>query len=194
MIGPRSSQAAVRPVRLALLGPALILALALAGAAPAVASPAARKPAPPRQAEQPTASSGEIATARATTPEEELRQLDAARFATMVAGDTARLKNVLGEDLSYTHSNGEVQDRSHFLDALSAGTLRYEAMAPSDVLVRIYGPTGVVTGRVDMKASFDGRENTIAARYTAVYVRRDLRWQLVAWQSSPLAAANQPAQ
>ncbi len=192
MIGPRSSQAAVRPVRLTLLGPALILAVALAGAAPAMASPAARKPAPPRS-EQPAAASGDVAAVRAT-PEQELRQLDAARFATMVAGDTERLKNVLGEDLSYTHSNGEVQDRSHFLDALSAGTLRYESMAPSDVLVRIYGPAGVVTGRVDMKVSFDGRDSTLAARYTAVYVRRDLRWQLVAWQSSPLAAANQPAQ
>jgi hypothetical protein len=183
MIGPRSSPAAARSLRFALLGPALLLALAL----PALAAPAA----PPQRAQQPEAGSGAVA-APAAAPEQELRQLDASRFASMVAGDAAALKNVLGEDLSYTHSNGLVQDRAHFLDALASGALRYEAMAPSDVLVRIYGPTGVVTGRVDMKVALDGRKSTIAARYTAVYVRRDLRWQLVAWQSSPLAAANPP--
>ncbi len=183
MIATRPSQATARPLRSALLGLALAVALSLP-AVLAAASPA-RAPQSPAVAPSPAAA--------VATPEEDLRQLDSARFATMVAGDAAALKNVLGEDLSYTHSNGEVQDRAHFLDALSTGALRYESMAPSGVMVRIYGSTGVVTGRVDMKVAFDGRENTVAARYTAVYVRRDLRWQLVAWQSSPLAAA-QPAQ
>ncbi|HEY8019963.1 MAG TPA: nuclear transport factor 2 family protein [Thermoanaerobaculia bacterium] len=126
-------------------------------------------------------------------PEEDLRQVDAGRFAAMVAGDTAALKNVLGEDLTYTHSTGEVQDRQHFLDALSAGTLRYESMSPSEVRVRLYGSTGVVTGRLDMKVVLDGGERSLAVRYTAVYVRRDLRWQLVAWQSSSIAPAKRPA-
>ena len=110
----------------------------------------------------------------------------------MVAGDTPALRSALGEDLSYTHSNGLVQDRAQFLAALVSGTLRYESMAPSDVRVRLYGPAGVVTGRLDMKVVLDGQENVIAARYTAVYVRRDGRWQLVAWQSSPLAAPARP--
>jgi len=126
-------------------------------------------------------------------PEEELRQVDAGRFAAMVAGDTAALKNVLGEDLTYTHSTGEVQDRQQFLNALSAGTLRYESMSPSEVRVRLYGATGVVTGRLDMKVVLEGSERALAVRYTAVYVRRDLRWQLVAWQSSSIAPAKRPA-
>jgi len=125
--------------------------------------------------------------------QEKLRQVDAGRFAAMVAGDTAALKNVLGEDLTYTHSTGEVQDRQHFLDALSAGTLRYESMSSSEVRVRLYGATGVVTGRLDMKVVLEGSERALAVRYTAVYVRRDLRWQLVAWQSSSIAPAKRPA-
>jgi hypothetical protein len=118
-----------------------------------------------------------------------LRDADAARFAAMVAGDTAALETMLGPDLSYTHSNGLVQDRAAFLAALRKGTLRYESMTPSDVRVRLYEPAGVVTGRIDMKVAQGGKENQIAARYTAVYVRRDGRWQLVAWHSSPIAAA-----
>lgn len=176
MIDPRPSPAAARPGRLALLGTGLALALILAPAA----LPAA-PPTPP-----PAAAAGEVAAGAAG---QELRQVDAARFAAMVAGDTAALQNVLGEDLSYTHSNGQVQDRAQFLQALASGKLRYESMAPADVRVRFYGTTGVVTGRVDMKVALDGRESAIAARYTAVYVRRDRRWQLVAWHSSPLAQA-----
>lgn len=118
-----------------------------------------------------------------------LREADAARFAAMVAGDVAALDKMLGPDLSYTHSNGLVQDRAAFLAALRQGTLRYESMTPSDVRVRLYEPAGIVTGRIDMKVSLDGKESQIAARYTAVYVRRDGRWQLVAWHSSPIAAA-----
>lgn len=131
------------------------------------------------------------------TPEasRELRDADAARFAAMVAGDAAALETMLGPDLSYTHSNGLVQARAEFLAALRKGTLRYESMTPSDVRVRLYEPAGVVTGRIDMKVALDGKETQIAARYTAVYVRRDGRWQLVAWHSSPIAppAAGRPA-
>lgn len=185
MIGHRPSLAAVRPARFAPLGPAVVLSLTLlATALPASAA----KAAPPANRQGTPAASDSTGAAVRATPEQELRSLDASRFATMVAGDTAALKNLLGEDLTYTHSTGVVQDRVHFLDALSSGSLRYESIAPSDVLVRLYGPAGVVTGRVDMKVVLDGNEKTIAARYTAVYVRRDLRWQLVAWQSSPLPA------
>lgn len=169
MTGPRPFPA--RPARCVLAAPALALGLVLAAALPTAATDAADA---------------------AATSEQQLRLVDAARFASMVAGDTAALKDVLGEDLSYTHSNGQVQDRGQFLAALASGTLRYESMAPSDVRVRIYEPAGVVTGRLDMKVVLDGHESAIAARYTAVYVRRDRRWQLVAWQSSPLAAASRP--
>jgi len=125
----------------------------------------------------------------ASSPEDELRRTETARFAAMVAGDTAALERMLGEDLSYTHSTGQVQDRREFLAALAAKSLRYAAMSPADVRVRVFGETGVVTGRIDMKVVVDQAERAIAARYTAVYVHRDGRWQLVAWQSSSIAAA-----
>jgi len=169
MIRTDPSPAAGRLARAALLGGLLAIAPSLPAQAQAPAHP----------------------TPGGTTfaASQELKQADAARFAAMVGGDWAALERMLGPDLSYTHSNGIVQDRADFLAALKKGTLRYESMAPSDIAVRLYEPAGVVTGRIDMKVAIDGKENVIAARYTAVYVRRDGRWQLVAWHSSPLAAA-----
>ncbi len=173
-------------LRLVVLGVALSL-----GAAPL------RSVEPPAQPVAPTAPAAP--QPRSTSPGgvtweagQELRRADAARFAAMVAGDAAALERMLGTDLSYTHSNGLVQGRADFLAALRNGTLRYESMAPSDVRVRLYEPVGVVTGRLDMKVALDGKESAIAARYTAVYVRRDGRWQLVAWHSSPIAAPAGP--
>jgi hypothetical protein len=168
------SPAAGRLARAALLG-VILAVLSL----PALAQTPAHPQGPPHS----TSPGG--ATLEAS---QELRGADAARFAAMVAGDAAVLETMLGPDLSYTHSNGLVQDRAEFLAALRKGTLRYESMTPSDVRVRLYEPAGVVTGRIDMKVVQGGKENQIAARYTAVYVRRDGRWQLVAWHSSPIAA------
>jgi hypothetical protein len=45
----------------------------------------------------------------------------------------------------------------------------------------------VLTGRVDMKVVQDGKETTLAARFTSVYAKRHGRWLLVAWQSTRLA-------
>jgi hypothetical protein len=171
--------AAGRLARAALLGGILALLLSF----PAAAQAPEHAPEPPRS----TSPGG--ATLEGSR---ELRDADAARFAAMVTGDLVTLERMLGPDLSYTHSNGLVQDRAEFLAALRKGSLRYESMAPSDVAVRLYGPAGVVTGRIDMKVALDGKENRIAARYTAVYVRRDGRWQLVAWHSSPIAAPAGP--
>src|SRR4029079_1343308 len=128
-------------VPFSLLGTALAIALALGAAAAAQPAPAPAHPTPGGDA---------------FAGSQELRQADAARFAAMVAGDRAALERMLGSDLSYTHSNGLVQDRAQFLAALQKRTLRYESMAPSDVAVRLYGDTGVVTGRIDMKVVLDG--------------------------------------
>lgn len=115
---------------------------------------------------------------------EDILAADARRFAAMIQGDLAALEGLLAEDLTYTHSTGQVETRIQFLESLRSGKLRYLAAAPSDVDVRVYGDTAVVTGRAEMKVSSQGQELTVTARFTEVWVKSGGAWKLAAWQST----------
>jgi ketosteroid isomerase-like protein len=124
------------------------------------------------------------ALAAAQGAEQEVRAADARRMAAMVKGDTAALTELLAEDLTYTHSTGQVETRAQFVESIGSGKLRYLAIEPSEVAVRLYGEMAIVTGRADMKVSAQGREQAFPIRFTEVWVKRGGHWRMAAWQST----------
>ena len=62
--------------------------------------------------------------------------------------------------------------------------LQLENAKSDDVRVLIYGKTAVMTGRFTARAMREGKPMMISERYTAVWVRRDGLWQLVAEQGN----------
>ena len=54
----------------------------------------------------------------------------------------------------------------------------------SDMKVRIYGNTAVITGISNEKIRFKGNESMVRYRRTTVYVRRQNRWQCVSFHGS----------
>jgi ketosteroid isomerase-like protein len=109
------------------------------------------------------------------------------RFAAMVRADTAALRTMLADDLAYTHTTGEKQDRAAFLRSIGNAELRYKSIAPSERTVRFVGADAVVvTGRSSMQVEARGQLRAFAIRYVAVYQRLGGIWQLVAWQSTRL--------
>ena len=120
----------------------------------------------------------------AATAEEEVRAAEARRFAAMVQVDTAALSGLLADDLTYTHSTGQVENKAQFLETLSSGKLRYLAIEPSEVVVRIYGDTAILTGRSMMKVKTGEQEMTLPIRFTDVWVRKGGQWRMAVWQST----------
>ena len=64
----------------------------------------------------------------------------------------------------------------------------YQQFIATERKARVMGSSGIVTSvaamrGVDRKDGFD-----VGARYTAVYAKREERWQLVAFQATPLPA------
>jgi uncharacterized protein (TIGR02246 family) len=127
-----------------------------------------------------------LAGAAGPDPEREVREVTDRRFAAMVRADTAELDRLLAPDLIYTHSNGRVETREKFLASIASKALVYRSIEPSDVQVRVYGDAAVATGRVEMKVSAADKDQAFAARFTAVYVRKDGLWRLAAWQTTRL--------
>lgn len=117
---------------------------------------------------------------------DEVRAADSKRIAAMVRGDAAELGALLAEELTYTHTTGQVESREEFLASISAGKLDYESIERTEDLIRIYGNTAVFSGRADMKVKAQGKDLALAIRFTAVWVKGEKGWRMVAWQSTRL--------
>jgi ketosteroid isomerase-like protein len=52
------------------------------------------------------------------------------------------------------------------------------------VRVRVHGDTAVITGRATVEVRMAGRAATVPLRFLDVWVKREGRWRLLAWQST----------
>jgi hypothetical protein len=93
-------------------------------------------------------------------------------------------QRTLAEDYVAITPLGQVTTKVEAIAARKSGQLRYEAMNVTDMVVRIYGDTAVVTARADVKGHQLGEDFSGPYRYTRVWVRRNGRWQTVSYQAT----------
>jgi hypothetical protein len=114
---------------------------------------------------------------------------DQARLEALFAADTAALGPILGEDLTYGHATGQVQTKAELIAAVASGGIRYVKADSLDKHARGFGCAGVVTAIGGFTFEARGQPLRLTLRYTATYALRDGRWQLVAYQSTPVPEA-----
>jgi hypothetical protein len=107
-----------------------------------------------------------------------------ARFDAQVRRDTSALRRLLGADLTYIHSNGLVETRDHFIETVALRRIVYDSLVPVEMRRRVFGETVVGDGKVRVQVQMSGQTIRVDLLVTTVHVRRDGRWQLVAWQST----------
>ena len=90
----------------------------------------------------------------------------------------------LAEDYVAITPLGQVTTKQDTLSARKSGQLRYQAIDVSDMLVRVYGETAVVTARADVKGRQLGEDFSGPYRYTRVWVRHNGHWQAVSYQAT----------
>jgi hypothetical protein len=111
-----------------------------------------------------------------------IASLERGRFAAVVARDTAKLRQYLADDMTYTHSSGATETRDEFLSHLAGGRYDYRSIEPTELLVRVIGETAVIEGRARLVVG----EDRFMLRFIDVWARRNGRWQMIAWQSTRL--------
>lgn len=79
---------------------------------------------------------------------------------------------------------GQITTKQDSLSARKSGQLRYDAINITDMVVRVYGDTAVVTARADVRGHQLGEDFSGPYRYTRVWVRRSGRWQTVSYQAT----------
>ena len=93
-------------------------------------------------------------------------------------------KRTLAEDYVAITPLGQVTTKQDTVSFRKNGQLRYDTIDVSDMVVRVYGDTAVVTARADVKGHQLGEDFSGPYRYTRVWVRRTGHWQAVSYQAT----------
>jgi uncharacterized protein (TIGR02246 family) len=116
---------------------------------------------------------------------EAVKSADRAWADATVKGDAPRLRNLLADDLTYTHSNGETDTKKIYIDNLK-GARKYHKIEYESLDARLYanGDAAVVTAVARFETSQKGGPvNPAHLRFIHVWVHQNGRWQLAAHQS-----------
>ena len=117
---------------------------------------------------------------------QEIIGLDRRRMELMCRRDVQALRDLLADDLVYTHSSAKVDTKQSLLDAMESGATVYTSIEPSEVRAQAFGDAVVLTGVARIGVTSSGRPLDFGVRFTDVYANRGGRWQMVAWQSTRL--------
>ena len=93
-------------------------------------------------------------------------------------------RKTLAEDYVAITPLGQVTTKADTISARKSGQLRYDTINISDMVVRIYGDTAVVTARAEVKGHQLGEDFSGPYRYTRVWVRKTGHWQAVSYQAT----------
>lgn len=139
------------------------------------------------RAQAPAAKKAAKPAPAATGAEEELIKIEKERAAAAVKGDTSVIDKYTAPDYTFISRTGELADKTQTLSRLKSGDIKLTANDVSDIKVRLYGNTAVVTGRADVKGTMAGKDYSGPVLFTRVYVKKNGAWQAVAFQQTPIA-------
>ena len=113
----------------------------------------------------------------------EIKALEDRRYRAMLAGDMAVLDELCSDDLIYTHSKADYDDKRSYLHKV--GTRYF--LPRNHASGRPHsGCRWLVTGRMTAKVSVAGTIVHVDNRYLAVWVRERRAWKFVAYQPTPI--------
>jgi ketosteroid isomerase-like protein len=117
---------------------------------------------------------------------QEIEALEDRRYQAMLAGDTAVLDELCSNDLIYTHSKADYDDKTSYLQKVGSRYFTYlEITHPADRILVVEG-AALVTGRMTAKVLVEGTIVHVDNRYLAVWVREQGAWRFVAYQPTPI--------
>ena len=128
-----------------------------------------------------------LAFAQETSGSEVILKLEQQWETALVRSDVGALDTLYDSNLVYTHSNGKVDNKATYLEAIRTGASQYQSMKRDEIKVSLYGKTALVTCHWEVHVLAGGNKIDLNARYLHVYVQQPDGWKLVAHQATRIA-------
>jgi ketosteroid isomerase-like protein len=150
-------------------GRAAIIVLGSVLSAPLLAAHSQPAPAPP-----------------GASPEAQIEKLERDRQDAFVRGDIDALDRQTASDYTTINGTGRLSTKPQMMQNLRQGRTKVLSVTLEDLKARVYGDTAVLTGVYRDVNVRDGERREVHALFTRVFVKRDGRWQAVAYQQTPV--------
>jgi Domain of Unknown Function (DUF1259)/Domain of unknown function (DUF4440) len=124
-------------------------------------------------------------TSGSSSPERQVRDLERQFESAVLQGDVAFFERVLAPEFTHTSQNGKHRNRAEWLANHKAGKSPYDSLNSDGIIVRVYGPAAIVTGKIAPKGrSSSGAPIEGEYRFIRTWVNHDGNWQVAAFQST----------
>ncbi len=102
----------------------------------------------------------------------------------VLTNDVPALSKMLADDYLGISPNGTLETKGDVLAARRAGHTEISELNLSDIKIRVYGNTAVVTSRAELVGHSGDRDVSGLFRYTRVYTNRNGQWKIVSFEAS----------
>ena len=118
--------------------------------------------------------------------EQTLMKIERDVLAALLKKDVAQFGRVFADDAVIVTPDGSPQTKAQLLADVKSGDLVVESSEISDMKVRAYGDSAVVTYVTTDKVKFKGQDISGRYRWTDTFVRRGGTWQIVSAHGTPI--------
>jgi hypothetical protein len=121
---------------------------------------------------------------RAATDPAAWRAADDARVQAMISAEPAKLAAAFSDELLYVHSNGKEDTKASFVESLTTGKSKYNAITYEQRNFREVAPGLVLmNGRCRVQLGKAAPFTELHLSFLAAYRLEQGRWRFLAWQS-----------
>jgi ketosteroid isomerase-like protein len=104
-----------------------------------------------------------------------------------LTNDISTVDRLLADDYLGISANGTLETKADELAKRRSGSLHITVLDLSDIKVRIYGDTAVVTSKAELVGKNADRDISGRYRYTRVYSNRAGQWRIVSFEASRIS-------
>ncbi len=108
-----------------------------------------------------------------------------------LTNNISEVDRLLADDYLGISANGTLETKADELTRRRSGSLHITQLDLSDIKVRIYGDTAVVTSKADLVGKNGDRDISGRYRYTRVYSNRMGQWRIVSFEASRISGPDQ---
>ncbi len=113
-------------------------------------------------------------------PAQELIGMEHRWIDATIKGDADAFASFMAYQYVAVVSNARIRDKTTWVEGVRSGSRKYESVELSNLKVRLYGDTAVVTGEYTQKATSTGQDYSARGAYVTTWLKRNGRWRAIA--------------